>query len=170
MFKKDFRYSSQIVGIILFALAFVSKLIFIDSRDICIDEPFTIFHAQKSVLDILRLPAQNEPNPPFFMLLLHFWMKLFGTSPQAIRVLPLVFNAFTPVVLFLIGKRYFKFEAGVFAALFYIASTTNFYFGLETRVYSMFSFFTATRLLCFLELINGTNNRRWFVLLMISYL
>ncbi len=61
-----------LIAISLVLIALISKILFIGARDICLDEPFTIFHAQNNVLDILKLPAQNEPNPPMFMLLLHF--------------------------------------------------------------------------------------------------
>ncbi|HCT30799.1 MAG TPA: hypothetical protein DIW31_08700 [Bacteroidales bacterium] len=157
-----------IIPIILFIIAFVWKLAYIETRDICLDEPFTIFHAQHSVWDIIKLTAQNEPNPPLFMLLLHFWIKFFGIDPISVRFLPLLFNAFTVVFIYQIGRKFFSLFTGIFAAGLFIFSTYHFYFGLETRTYSLLSLATSSSLFYFLSLTKDQNNRRVLIALIIS--
>ncbi len=167
---KRFRLQLEpiIIPLILFIVAFAWKLVFIESRDICIDEPFTIFHAQQNVLDIIKLTAQNEPNPPLFMLLLHFWIKLFGIEPLSVRLLPLLFNAFTVVFIYQIGRKFFSLTTGIFAAGLFIFSTYHFYFGLETRTYSLLSLATSASLFYFLSLIKNPSNRKFLIALIIS--
>ena len=155
--------------LLLFIIAFCSKLFFITSRDICLDEPFTIFHAQFPIIDIISLPTQNEPNPPLFMLLLHCWIKLFDISPFSVRLLPLLFNAFTVVFIYLIGKKHFNLWTGLLTASMFILSTYHFYFGLETRTYSLLSLGTAVSLYYFLSLIT-TPQRKYIIALIISNL
>ena len=138
------------------------------TRDICLDEPFTIFHAQQSVWDILQLPSQNEPNPPFFMLLLHFWIKIFGIGAFSVRILPLLFNASTSVILYFIGKKFFSLWSGILASGLFIFSTYHFYFGLETRTYSLLSLATAAALYYFLSLINNPENKKFLIALIIA--
>lgn len=157
-----------ILPILLFALAFITKFMFIDSRDVCVDEPFTIFNAQKSVLEIIKLPTQNEPNPPLFMLLLHWWMSLFGSSALSVRILPLLFNSATAVALFFIGKQLKDKWAGVLTSLIFILSTYHFYFGMETRAYSMLSFGTSLGLFAFLKLIENPESRKNVILLIVA--
>ena len=132
--------------IVIFLIAFFWKFSHVGSRDISLDEPFTIFHAQDSMINIVKLPGQNEPNPPLFMLLLHFWIKLFGISAHSVRSLPILFNALTAVYLFLIGKRFFNFWTGITASTLFIFSTYHFFFGADTRTYSMISCVTASSL------------------------
>lgn len=165
--KKEIWYS-QIIPFLLLSFAFLWKLPFISSRDICLDEPFTIFHAQQSALDIIKLTAQNEPNPPLFMLLLHFWIKLFGIEPFSVRLLPLLFNAFTTVFIYQIGRRFFSLWAGIFAAGLFILSSYHFYFGLETRTYSLLSLATSASLFYFLSLTKTPNSRSFLIGLIIS--
>ena len=153
--------------IILFFIAFCSKFFFITTRDICLDEPFTIFHAQFPVWDILSLPAQNEPNPPLFMLLLHFWIKLFGIDPISVRILPLLFNAITVVFIYAIGKKFFNLWTGLLASSIFILSTYHFYFGLETRTYSLLTMATTIALFYFLSLLE-TPNRKTIIYLIIT--
>jgi uncharacterized membrane protein len=138
----------------IFVISFLMKIFFIGWRDISLDEPFTLFHAQQPIIDILLLPLQNEPNPPLFMLLMHFWIKLFGISPESVRILPLVFNSLTAVVLYLIGKRHFGQIQGLLASGLFLFSSYHFYFALEARTYSLMALATALSLyyfLCFLD-------------------
>ncbi len=144
------------------------ETIFHESRDICLDEPFTIFNAQRNVWDIIKLTAQNEPNPPMFMLLLHFWIKIFGIEPLSVRFLPLLFNALTAVVIYNIGRRFFSLSTAIISSMLFIVSTYHFYFGLEARTYSLLSLTTATSLYFFLSLIQEPQNRRLLIALIVS--
>ncbi|MCT4665693.1 MAG: glycosyltransferase family 39 protein [Flavobacteriales bacterium] len=157
--------------ITIFLIAFISKYQYIDTRDICVDEPFTIFMAQNNWLDILKLPISGEPNPPLFILLLHFWMKIFGNDVEVIRSLPLIFNALTAGVIFLVGKHLRNSWTGIIASLVFIYSTLHFYFGMETRAYSMLSFGTSLSLLSYLKLIANDHyqhRKKWTFILIAS--
>jgi len=139
---KKYLYS-LLIPTLLFLVAFIWKYNYIDQRDISLDEPFTIFHAQMSLAEIIRLPAKNEPNPPLFMMILHFWIKLFGISAHSVRIVPIFFNALTTVFLYFTGKRFFNLQSGLTASLLFIFSTYHFFFGADTRTYSMLSLATA---------------------------
>lgn len=153
---------------ILFALAIVPKLFFITSRDISLDEPFTLFHAQFDLNHILKLPAENEPNPPLYMILLHFWIAAFGIGAFAVRLLPLLFHAFTTVVVYQTGRKFFTPTTGLLASFFLIASTYHFYFALESRTYSLLALATACSLYFFLSVAQKPANRLAFAGLIIS--
>ena len=153
------KFKAYYIPWILFLIDLLSKWFFINDRDICLDEPFTLFHAQSGFWEILKLPTQNEPNPPLFMVLLHFWMKLFGLSANAIRVLPLLFNALTVVYLYKIGEKISSTKIGVFSALIFILSTYHFYFALETRTYSLLVLATATSLYYFISILSSDSKR-----------
>src|SRR3989344_2939011 len=58
------------------------------------DEAFSYLLAQKSIIDIIRLTAQDF-NPPFYYIMLHFWISIFGKSEIALRSLSFVFFALT---------------------------------------------------------------------------
>jgi mannosyltransferase len=167
--QKDCLYY-LIIPEILFLVSFVWKFAFIDNRDICLDEPFTIFHAQDSLINILKLPANNEPNPPLFMILLHLWMKMFGVGAYAVRSLPILFSSLTAVILYLTGKRFINFWSGLTASLLFIFSTYHFFFGADTRTYSMLSMATAGSLYFLLSIRENPNKKRYLLGLIISNL
>lgn len=154
----------------LFMIGFGWKLIFINQRDISIDEPFSIFNAQRSLGEILRMPAEGEPNPPLFMLLLHFWIKLFGNESYAVRMLPLLFNSVTILFIYYTGKRFFSTWAGLLASGMFIFSTFHFFHGLETRTYSLFSLATAASLYYYLRYITEPANNKVLAALIITNL
>ncbi len=168
-FKKEIIFNIYI-PIVLFSAAFVWKYLNIDVRDISIDEPFTIFNAQKGIKDILLLPTQNEPNPPLFMLLLHFWIKLFGIGAHSVRILPILFNGLTTVFIYLTGKRFFNIWSGITASALFIFSTYHFFFGGDTRTYSMLSFATASSLYYLLSIHKEPDKIKYLVGFVISNL
>ena len=47
------------------------------------------------------------------MILTHFRIKPFGIGTYSVRFLPLLFNAFTVLFIYLAGKRFFGFWAGM---------------------------------------------------------
>jgi mannosyltransferase len=140
-----------IIPMALFLTAFLWKFINAGDRDISLDEPFTIFHAHDSLKNILLLPLQDEPNPPLFMIILHFWIKIFGNGPFSVRAVPIFFNALTTVFLYFTGKKFFGIWSGIIASGLFIFSTYHFFFGSDTRAYSMLSCATAASLFYFLS-------------------
>ena len=161
------RIQNIFIPIMLFLIAFGWKYFFIDYRDICMDEPFTIFNAQKSIRDIIDISLQGEPNPPLFMLLMHFWIKLFGIEANTVRLLPLLFNAATVVFIYLTGKRFFSLTAGLVAAALFLFSTYHFFYGLEARTYSLLAFETAAALYFYLRYMENQGDYKalgWLIL------
>lgn len=166
--EKESKLINIYLPLFLLLAGFLWKIFFIDYRDICLDEPFTIFNAQKSVGEILRLSTSNEPTPPLFMLLIHFWIKLFGIGSFSVRFLPLVFNAFTVLFIYFTGKRFFSLWTGLVASGLFFFSTLHFFHGINTRVYSLVSLETAASLYFFLCYAENQKDRKALTGLIIS--
>ena len=166
--NKESKLLNLYIPLILVLIGFFWKFIYSGTRDICIDEPFTIFHAQKSAAEIIKMSSTWEPNPPLFMLLIHFWIKLFGISAYSVRFLPLLFNAFTILFIYLTGKRFISFWAGLVASGLFLVSDLHFIYGLTTRTYSLLSLETAASLYFFLCYAENQKNRRALAGLIIS--
>ena len=121
---------------ILIGLQLAISLPFLVSFPIDLDEPFAIFQAQKDLNELIpELLLGN--NPPFYFVLLHGWIKVFGLSAFALRSLSLVFGVLTIIPLFQLSKRVLTKEIGVVVVLFYIFSSFNHYHAMEVRMYSL---------------------------------
>lgn len=92
------------------------------SQPIANDEPFTIYHAQLQ-LPFMLSELSHYNNPPGFEILLHFWIRIFGIGAVSVRFLPMVFSSAAAVVLYFLGKRFFNFRIGLFAALLFTFSS-----------------------------------------------
>lgn len=126
------------IPILLFALNFGIRFAKIDTIQIGMDEPFTLFYAQMPVSEILDALAQGN-NPPMMELLLHGWTQIFGTSVVAVRLPSLLFSCLSAPFIFWIGRRVYDWHAGLFASLIFSFATLPIYFSHEARVYSLFA-------------------------------
>ncbi len=124
-----------VMGLML--VHFIVCFLYIDSFPIALDEPFSIFHSQKSLPDLWEV-FKNENNPPLHFILLHFWIKWFGTTAMAVRSLSLVFSVLTIPALFKLGKKITGTHGGILLVGFFIFSNFHHYHAVEARVYSLF--------------------------------
>lgn len=139
--------------IFFFLLIFVKLLLglfFIERLSIDLDEPFSIFHAQKDWHDLNQL-FLYENNPPLHFWLLHVWIKIFGIEPWAVRSLSLVFSLLTIPLLLNIGKQIKNTNAGLMITTLFVFSNFHHSYALEARTYAVFSFLFSLALLLLLR-------------------
>ncbi len=106
------------------------------------DEAFSYLLAKRSLWDNLVLNARDF-SPPLYTLILHYWIKVFGSSEIALRSFSLVsFVALAYVFyLFLISVLKIKTKwAYVYLLLFFLNPFLN-YYAFEARPYMLFAFF-----------------------------
>jgi uncharacterized membrane protein len=108
------------------------------------DEAFSWAMASRG-LDSVALTA-SDFNPPLYYLLLHAWMRLFGSSEMAMRSLSVLFFAATLWIawrfmedLLAVPRR----RCVVYLLLFALNPLLA-YFAVEARMYSLFAFLAAT--------------------------
>ncbi len=162
-------YQERFILLGLLLLAFVSRFIFISSTDISHDEPFSIFHSQAGVPEIIqRLKPYN--NPPLFEIILHFWTKITGgISPIQVRSLSLLFSVLTIVPLFLMVNKFKGKLVAISVCLIFIFSSYHIGFSHEARTYSMWLFFTVCSIYYFSILISELNSKKLHLALYIFF-
>jgi mannosyltransferase len=164
LIRKDF-----LISLLLFAVCFVLRLLYISSRDIALDEPFTLYYSQQSIENIIGM-LYNENNPPFHFIFLHFWIKLFGISAFSVRLTSVLFGSLTVVVIYNIGSKFFNRTIGIIAALILCFSTMHIFFAHEARVYPLFCLLTSCSLFFFLSIIKNTQKKSNYIWLFLSNL
>ena len=86
-----------------------------------------------------QLPSllRKDGSPPLFYLLLHFWVRLFGTSELATHVLPLLISLAVIPASYWAGTELFDRRAGLAAAA--LTGTNPFlnWYATETRMYTL---------------------------------
>lgn len=145
----DFFYRFLPVAALIVVV--VLRFINLNKNDIALDEPFTVFFSQGDLSFIGRiLPDGN--NPPFFYIMMHFWIKLFGISPLSVRFLPAIFSILTVVMMYQAGRRFFTKEVGFLAGAILTFSCYHQVFAHEARMYSLFGLLTVTSMYLFFSL------------------
>lgn len=128
-------------AVLFFLLNFGLKLLYLGDNSLGGDEPFSVYHAQMPVPDIVRQLSLGN-NPPLWEIILHFWINVFGISESSVRFLPLVFVSLTASLLVIAGNRYFSRNVGGMAALLFSLANIQTVFAHEARVYPLFELLT----------------------------
>jgi hypothetical protein len=125
--------AAALVGLVVLALALRLEAI---KTWYWIDEALSVGLARHDLVDIPRL-LLRDGSPPLWYLLLHLWMRVFGTSVVATHSLSLVFAVAIVPVSWVLARRTFgertAWMVGALAAL----SPFVTYFARETRMYSL---------------------------------
>jgi mannosyltransferase len=116
---------------------------FLTRSDLWLDEALTV--------DISRLPLtqlhaalMRDGAPPLYYFLLHFWMKLFGSSDLGARSLSGVIGVATLPLIWIAGNRLGGRTVGSAATVLVATSPFAIYYGTEARMYSLVAFLTTT--------------------------
>src|SRR3954454_12732048 len=95
-------------------------------------------------VNIARLPVRAIPAalrhdgaPPLYYVLLHFWMRMFGTGDVAVRSLSGIFSVAMLPVLYLAGRRIGGKAVGWAAVLIGASSPFANHYATETRMYAL---------------------------------
>ena len=146
-------HRAAIVGGILILLAVVVRLIGLSLDSLWYDEVFSVRAARISFSEIIRL-ATSDVHPPLYSLLLHFWIKLFGETESAVRLLSVCFSVLTVLVIYRLALKLFNHRVAFFAALFTTLSPLHVFYAQEARGYAQLTFLAATSVyffVCWLE-------------------
>ncbi|MBN2422220.1 glycosyltransferase family 39 protein [Candidatus Woesearchaeota archaeon] len=130
--------------ILLFILliALILRLAGIGSEPYWTDEVITVRWVQEPLKTALDVFVNSELYPPMYMLTLWVWVRFFGITPIATRLLSTLFSIMTIFVIYLVGKKLFSEKVGLIASVILAFSNFNIYYAQETRAYSFLVFLT----------------------------
>ena len=143
-----------IAGMVL-VIAVGILLRFWTRSDLWLDEALTVNIATQPLSHLHALLRQDGA-PPLYYVLLHFWIKLFGTSNLGVRSLSGVISVATLPLAWLAGRTYGRQSA--WGVLVLVASAPfAIYYGTESRMYSLVMLLTV---LGFLALVRAMRRPR----------
>lgn len=138
------------ISIALTLLALLIRLLGLSLDSLWFDEVFSVRAARLSLSEIIKLTS-DDVHPPLYYVLLHFWMKLFGETESAVRMLSVCFSALTVSVVYHLALKFFNRRAAIFAALFTALSPLQVFYAQETRMYAQLAFLAASSVYFFVD-------------------
>lgn len=161
--KSGMNKNQSVIFYALIGAKILLGVLFINRLSIDLDEPFSIFHAQKDLTSLNELFI-HENNPPMHFWLLHFWIQWFGIDPWAVRSLSLIFSILTLPVLFNLGKNLNNVNTGLGLMALFVFSNFNHSFGIEARGFAIFTFLFSLALLFLIQSIQHKTWKRTLIL------
>ncbi len=140
------------VLLILLLLSFALRVYRIGELNMWGDEAFSVFSAHRSLEAITLEGAENDPHPPLYYYLLHYYLPLFGASEFALRFFSAFFGAATIALVYKIGSRLFDPRVGALGALIAALAPFHVFYSQEIRMYSLAMFLGAGVLYAFVRL------------------
>jgi uncharacterized membrane protein len=161
---------ASVLAFAFVALSFVLRLICLNCNDIALDEPFTLYWANKSVGEISAL-AMDENNPPLYFLIQHYWMQFFGKDANVLRWPSLIFGLLTVFVLVRIAAKRISVFGALVTGIFISLSTEHLYYSQEVRAYTLLCLLTAIALDFLLKIIESPQEKaNYYKLVIVSLL
>ncbi len=101
-----------------------------------VDEGISVGIASHPLSQLPRL-LREDGSPPVFYVILHFWIRLFGTSPEATHLLPLIVSLACVPLAYWSATQLFDRRAGIAAAALFATNPFLGWYSTETRMYPL---------------------------------
>jgi 4-amino-4-deoxy-L-arabinose transferase-like glycosyltransferase len=165
---------SDIWVALLTLLAFVLRVCRLDFQPLWWDEGWTVYFATSGIGEMIARTA-IDIHPPFYYLVLHFWVALAGPSAAAVRLFSVAVGTSSIPLLFLVGRRLFGQKAGLVAALVLALAPFHIYYSQEARMYGLVTLLVLASTCCFLSVLERTETPhgygpRWLVYVLVTSL
>lgn len=144
----------QSLLVLVLSLSFILRLYNIRAESLYLDE---IYSLERSKLEPNMIYEVSYR--PLYFFLLHYWMKIFGTSVMALRIPAMLFGTLSVFILYKTARLLFDENIAALSALLLAISEFHIWQSQEVRMYSMLAFFAALSVYFFLVLIN--KKRSW---------
>jgi len=148
-------------------LGFVLRYSTLSYRSLWFDEGISIKIAQLPIPGLLKF-LYSDVHPPLYFYLLHYWIKLFGSSEAAVRFMSLLFGELLIVYIYLFCKKFLDGKTAVIASLLISISAFMIKYSQETRSYSLLAFLTIASMYYFLTILRDKNRLNNFLYVVTS--
>lgn len=146
---------------LILLLAVLLRLVSIN-QSLWLDEATSALAAKMSLTDLFSKFLPGDFHPPLYYLLLHFWVKIFGTGEFSLRVPSIIFGILTIYIVYKLSKN-------LIAPAFLATSGLLIYYSQEARMYSMATFLVSLSIYLFVKKKYGWLSISLFLLGMTDY-
>jgi len=121
------------------------------------DECFSIELGDESIEEIINYSLYKDTNPPLYLIIVHYWINIFGNSELALRSISAISSSLAFAIFFLFSLRFFNWQTAIFSTIFFFTSNELFYYSQEGRTYGLILLFTVLSNYAFISLVQKPN-------------
>lgn len=134
-------------------------------RDLWYDELYSITLAKQSISQNIKNLENNHP--PLYQIILHFWIKFFGSGKIAVRSLSMIFGVVSIWLIYEVSRLLFEQKTALISAFLLAISNFHIHYSQETRGYAMFAMLALTSFFFLIKSLE-THKSRFFIYYFIS--
>lgn len=151
-------FAAWALGVV--ALGAVLRFVLITRYEIWLDEAYCFTVAARSIPGIIGA-LRLDNGPPLYYILLHFWMRLFGESPLALRSLSALFSLGSVAVILSWRTPWLTRRQRLLAGLVLSITPLALYYAQEARMYSPVTFFCLVSIVYLERALRRGGGRSW---------
>lgn len=149
MNKKDI-----FILLVILLIGIVLRIYDLGNESIWIDEGYSIKMASLDLFQIVQKTSLEEPHPPLYYIILHYWINLFGNNEFSIRFPSLIFGSFAILMIYMVGSLIFNKKIGLLSSLLLALSVFHIQYSQEARMYSLLTLLSLLSIYFFIKLLN----------------
>ena len=135
----DTRLGFGLATIAVLLVAFWLRVWRLGVSDLWLDEAISYFVANRSPMDIIAYTAANiAEHPPGYYFLLHFWMRILGTSEFSLRLFTVMGALLAISLTMLVARRWFGNSIALLTSVLFAVQPLAMFLGRDARMYSWF--------------------------------
>ncbi|MCX5666702.1 MAG: glycosyltransferase family 39 protein [Candidatus Omnitrophica bacterium] len=163
---KGARRSTIIISLII-VLAAVLRFYGLARESLWLDEALSLKVAEQGPLFIL-IQIAFDNHPPLYLLILHFWIKIFGPGVYALRALSAIFGTAAVYLIYRLSRAIFKEKTAILSSALFALSIFQVFYSQEARMYILLALLTLASVYSFIKLLDGPPGRRQMLFYIIS--
>jgi mannosyltransferase len=157
------RFFCLVAVVLLVLVAFGVRAVSLDTQSLWRDEVDAMFFATAPLEKVLSDFTRPGWNGPFYFLVLRGWIALTGTSEYAMRFFSLVFGVLSVPLAYVLGRRLFDPQTGLFAALLVSVSPYLTWYSQEVKMYTLVPFLVLLAIYALRRAVEGDGWHWWAV-------
>lgn len=145
------RVPAGLPAVLLGLVVLVGVLVRLHSPSVLwLDESLSVAISKRDLPDLLDA-LKKDGSPPFYYLILHVWMRVFGESDNATRALSTVFSVGTLPIVWCVGRRLGGTRTAWAATALLAVMPFAVRYATETRMYALLQLLSAVAVLLVLR-------------------
>jgi len=127
------------------------RCLLLSKNSLWLDEMTSMQIATQPIAHIIGAKNFDQHTPPFYYLLLHFWLKLAPHTENGLRSLSVLIDVFNILLVYRIASLMLSQNIARISAFLYATSAYAIYYAQEGRMYPLLLLLCLLTLLCALE-------------------